>query len=93
MTTSTAKSQVSGSVLELPYTLDSITSTKSPVADDTRDWHSYVISQGTNRIVGHRPGSAESVRLAAQDLVVRLNERRSYSAGRKNLIIAHDDKR
>ncbi len=75
------------SVLELPYILASVTRAPSPIADDTRDWHSYVITQGVNNIVGHRPGSAELVRLAAEDLVVRLNERRGFRTGRKNLII------
>jgi hypothetical protein len=75
------------SALELPYVLASVTRAPSPIADDTRDWHSYVITQGVNNIVGHRPGSAEHVRLAAQDLVVRLNERRGFRTGRKNLII------
>ena len=89
MTTSTSKDPASThSVLEVPYTLASITRAASPIADDTRDWHSYVIVQGTNQIIGHRPGSEQSVRLAAQDLVLRLNERRSFRGGRKNLIIA-----
>ncbi len=74
-------------VLETPYSLDSITQTPSPIADDTRDWHSYVIGQGNNRIVGQRPGSAETVRRAAEDLVMRLNERRNFRAGRKQLVI------
>ena len=73
--------------LETPYSVDSITRTPSPIADDTRDWHSYVIGQGTNRIVGQRPGSAETVRRAAEDLVTRLNERRNFRAGRKQLVI------
>jgi hypothetical protein len=70
-------------VLEVPYSLDSITRSPSPFADDTRDWHSYVIGRGNNRIVGHRPGTAESVRRAAEDLVLRLNERRSFRAGKQ----------
>jgi hypothetical protein len=74
-------------VPETPYSLDSITQTPSPIADDTRDWHSYVIGQGKNRIVGQRPGSAETVRRAAEDLVTRLNERRNFRAGRKQLVI------
>jgi hypothetical protein len=75
-------------LLETPYTLDSITRTASPIADDTRDWHSYVIAQGTNRIVGHRPGTEENVRLAAEQLVARLNERRNFRTGRNSLILA-----
>ncbi len=87
MPTNSHETPAATSVLELPYTLASITRAPSPIADDTRDWHSYVITQGKNNIVGHRPGSAENVRLAAEDLVVRLNERRGFRSGRKNLII------
>ena len=74
-------------LLETPYTLDSITRTASPIADDTRDWHSYVIAQGTNRIVGHRPGTEENVRLAAEQLVARLNERRNFRTGGRSSVI------
>lgn len=87
MTTKTHEPATALSVLELPYTLTSIVPVPSPIADDTRDWHSYVITQGSNNIVGHRPGSAELVRLAAEELVVRLNERRGIRSGRRNLII------
>lgn len=93
MTTSTTpdpaapEAAAPSTVTETPYSLDSITQTPSPVADDTRDWHSYVIGQGANRIVGQRPGSAETVRRAAEDLVTRLNERRNFRAGRKQLVI------
>ncbi|HZF26345.1 MAG TPA: hypothetical protein VEZ88_08790 [Steroidobacteraceae bacterium] len=73
--------------LESHYSVDSVTQTPSPFADDTRDWYSYVIGQGNNRIVGQRPGSAETVRRAAEDLVMRLNERRNFRAGRKQLVI------
>ena len=68
-------------LLQTPYTLDSITRTTSPIADDTRDWHSYVIAQGTNRIVGHRPGTEENVRLAAEQLV---QARDRFAAGVAN---------
>jgi hypothetical protein len=89
MTTSSPQDPASTrAVLETPYTLASVTHVASPIADDTRDWHSYVIVQGTNRIVGHRPGSAQSVRIAAENLVLRLNERRSFRPGRKNLVIS-----
>ena len=74
-------------ILETPYTLSSITRTASPIADDTRDWHSYVIAQGTNRIVGHSPGTEENVRLAAERLVTRLNERRNFRTGRNSVIL------
>lgn len=92
MSTNSHETGSATSVLSLPYTLTSITRAPSPIADDTRDWHSYVITQGNNNIVGHRPGSAEHVRLAAEDLVVRLNERRGFRSGRKNLIIGPSKK-
>ena len=87
-TSNTPNPAAPSSVLEMPYTLDSITRAPSPVADDTRDWHSYVIGHGNNKIVGHRPGTAENVRRAAEDLVMRLNERRSFHSGRKHLVMA-----
>lgn len=58
------------------YALVSVARAQAPVANDHRDWHEYVISQGTNRIVGHRPGSAVEARRAAEELVVQLNLRR-----------------
>ena len=77
----------------MPYTLDSVTRVPTPIADDTRDWYSYVIGHGNNKIVGHRPGSAEHVRRVAEDLVVRLNERRSFlSGGRKHLVMGPSKK-
>jgi hypothetical protein len=81
------RAAASAAVSEEPYALASITPAISPVAEDARDWHCYVITQGSNRIVGHRPGSLESVRLAAEDLVGRLNARRSVPSGRRNLVI------
>jgi hypothetical protein len=47
-----------------------------------------VIGHGNNKIIGHRPGTAENVRRAAEDLVMRLNERRSFHSGRKHLVMA-----
>lgn len=73
--------------LEQAYALVSVTRAASPIAEDARDWHCYVITQGTNRIVGHRPGSLESVRSAAETLVGRLNERRSSPSRRHGVIL------
>lgn len=81
------RAAVSAAVSEEPYALASITPAVSPVAEDPRDWHCYVITQGANKIVGHRPGTLETVRLAAEDLVGRLNARRSVPSGRRNLVI------
>lgn len=73
-----------------PYKLVSITRAPSPAEEDGREWHCYVImqnNQNNNKIVGHRPGSLEAVRLAAEDVVVRANERRIVHSGRKHLTI------
>ena len=72
---------------EALYSVDSVTRTPSPFAEDTRDWYSYVIGRGANRIVGQRPGCAETVRRAAEELAMRLNERRNFHAGRKQLAL------
>ena len=58
------------------YSLVSIVKAHTPIEGDDRDWHRYVISQGANQIVGHRPGSAAETRRAAEELVVQLNLRR-----------------
>lgn len=58
------------------YSLVSIGKSHPPIADDKRDWYRYVISQGANQIVGHRPGSAAEAKRAAEELVVQLNLRR-----------------
>lgn len=68
-----------------PYTLDSVTSCDSPLEDDGRSWHRYIIAQGENRIVGHQPGSVDSVRRGAEEMVVKLNDRRLGTAGRTNI--------
>jgi hypothetical protein len=78
--------------LEMPYVLDSITRSPSPIADDTRDWHTYVIGHGDNKIVGRRPGNAETVRRAAEELVMRFNERRSFRPGSKQLLLTRSEK-
>lgn len=74
-------------VSEHPYALASITRTDPPPDADVGDWHCYVITQGENKIVGRRLGSAESVRIAALQLVEKLNDRRTVRNGRVNLKI------
>jgi hypothetical protein len=72
---------------ETLYSVASVTRTPSPYADDTREWYSYVIGEGANRIVGQRPGCAETVRRAAEELATHLNERRNFHGGRKQLAL------
>ncbi len=59
-----------------PYKLKSIRKEQSPAGAEGIDWYRYVITQGGNTIVGHRQGSTSSVRLAVEEIVVHLNERR-----------------
>ncbi len=72
-------------VEEHPFKIDSITKSEPPQGWDGTGWHRYVITQGTNTIVGHRRGSLRAVRLAVKEIVVRLNERRVGKTGRVNL--------
>ncbi len=59
-----------------PFKLKSTRKERSPAGAEGIGWHRYVISQGGNTIVGHRQGSTSSVRLAVEEIVVHLNERR-----------------
>ncbi len=59
-----------------PFKLKSIRKERSPAGAEGIDWHRYVITQGDNTIVGHRQGSSSSVRLAIEEIVLHLNERR-----------------
>ncbi len=59
-----------------PFKLNSVRKERPPAGAEGIDWHRYVIAQGDNTIVGHRQGSTSSVRLAAEGIVLHLNERR-----------------
>ncbi len=59
-----------------PFTLKSIRKEQPPAGVEGIDWHRYVITQADNTIVGHRQGSTSSVRLAIEEIVLHLNERR-----------------
>ena len=48
-------------------------------------WHRYIIEQGDNRIRGYTQGDMRTVRLAVEEIVVRLNERRRGKSGRVHL--------
>jgi len=49
------------------------------------NWYRYVITQGSNSIVGRRQGSLSSVSAAIEEEVARLNERRMGKTGRVHL--------
>ena len=59
-----------------PFKLTSILKEGPPTGTEGAGWHRYVIAQGDNTIVGHRQGSTRSVTLAAEEIVLHLNERR-----------------
>ena len=59
-----------------PFKLKSIRTERPPAGAEGVGWHRYVITQGDNTIVGHRQGSTSSVRLAVEDIVLHLDERR-----------------
>ncbi len=59
-----------------PFKLTSILKGEPPAGAEGIDWHRYVITQGSNTIVGHRQGSTSSVTLAVEEIVLHLNERR-----------------
>ncbi len=71
-----------------PFKLKSIRKEQSPAGAEGIGWHRYVITQGDNTIVGHRQGSASSVRLAVEEIVVHLNERRVGNF-RRALVSSH----
>lgn len=64
------------SILEIPFQLESITPVAPPSGSDGL-WHQYVISQGSNMITGVRAGSRTEVGDALDQMIDRLNERRS----------------
>ncbi len=60
--------------LETPFSVESVSPTSAPPGADGI-WHTYIIVQGTNRIVGTRAGTLAEVTGLARDMTERLNER------------------
>lgn len=69
------------------YCLVSIAKASAPFGPDDRDWHRYEISQGDNRIVGHRSGTPAEARKAVEDLILQLNARRIVKPSRVHLTL------
>ena len=65
-----------------PFKIIELIKTDPPEADDEREWYRYVISQGDKPIVGLRQGSKRSVKMAIEEVVLRMNERRLGKTGR-----------
>ena len=66
--------------LELPFKVDSISRTAAPEGAEGV-WHCYIISQGTNTITGVRAGTHAEVSKLLEEMIERLNERRSGKRG------------
>jgi hypothetical protein len=64
---------------EIPFELISVDETAAPDGCEGT-WQRYVISQGTNKIVGVRCGLREDVCVAVTELVAHLNLRLAKSA-------------
>ena len=69
-----------------PFELTSILEAEPPTGAEGNDWHRYVITQGDSTIVGYRQGTQRGVKLAVEEIVVQLNERRLGTRGRVHLI-------
>lgn len=59
--------------------------TEPPAGSEGKDWVRYEIAQGSNLITGYRQGTVSSIKRAAEEIVVGLNERRSPNRGRVQL--------
>lgn len=72
----TKAAQSTEPVLEPQFKVDSISKSAPPHGAEGV-WHSYVISQGTNMITGVRAGTHDEVAVLLEQIVERLNERRT----------------
>lgn len=68
-----------------PFELRSVHKSEPPQGSQGDDWVRYEIGQGSNLITGYRQGSLASIKRAAEEIVVALNERRSPKRGRVQL--------
>jgi hypothetical protein len=74
-------------VLRDPFEITSVCSVAPPQGLPEAEWHRYEISQGHNKIVGYRAGSADTVREAVELIVLRLNMRRRNRRGRVHVVL------
>ena len=78
-------------MIKKDYEIVSVEATSPPNNLDGSGWHCYVIGQGDNLIRGYKQGSLEIVRQSAQEIVMRLNERRFGKRGRVHLDMSKQD--
>ena len=83
--TKTAEQRKEKFPIDDSFQVESIAKSDPPEGAEKDNWYRYVIIQGGNTIVGHRPGSLRSVTQAVEEVVGRLNERRFGKRGRVHL--------
>ena len=72
-------------VLPEPFGLVSVAHCKAPEGAIGNRWFCYTLTQGQSTITGYRQGTKNEVTIAAEEMVVRLNERRAGKTGRVQL--------
>jgi hypothetical protein len=80
-------------VIDNDYEIASVEPTDPPGDMVGTGWHRYIIEQGDNRICGYKQGTIHAVRLAVEEIVVRLNERRYGRSGRVHLTMSSQGKK
>lgn len=70
------------------YAIVSVEPSDPPGGVSGTGWHCYIIEQGDNRIRGYKPGNAQAVRRAVEQIVAQLNERRYSKSGRVHLTLS-----
>lgn len=68
-----------------PFKVVEVCKTEAPDGDSKGNWYRYVISQGSEPLIGVRKGSKKSVVEAANRVVMCMNQRRLGKMGRVHL--------
>jgi hypothetical protein len=75
--------------LENSFQLIAVKPAAVPAGAQGADWHQYVIQQGENEIRGYSQGSVLAVTAHVEEMVTRLNERRTHKSGRKQIYLGN----
>jgi hypothetical protein len=80
------QTKTTGVASDEPFRIESTSKVPAPEGAEG-EWYGYVISRGSgaNAVVGRRQGSLESVTAALEEVVERMNLRRTGKAGRVHL--------
>jgi hypothetical protein len=68
-----------------PFSIGEIESTEPPTEGAGKYWCKYTIIQGPNTITGYRQGGVKAVRLAVNEMIADMNQRRMGKRGRVHL--------